>query len=107
MKKLFFAFTILLLANVTHSQNIPSIKIPGHPRILLLKGQEDGIKQTIATNAVWKKVHQSILAECDKIIAKPNLERIQIGKRLLDKSRECIRRVFYLSYAWRMTHEEK
>jgi len=107
MKNLFIPCFILLFISITHSQNVPSINMPGHPRILLLKGQEDGIKQNIATNAVWKKVHQNILAECDKIITKPSLERIQIGRRLLDKSRECIRRVFYLSYAWRMTHEEK
>jgi hypothetical protein len=107
MKKLLITLVTLLFVSISYSQNIPSIKMPGHPRILLLKGQEEGIKQTIATNAVWKKVHQNILAECDKIITKPALERIQVGKRLLDKSRECIRRVFYLSYAWRMTHEEK
>jgi len=107
MRKLFIPLLFLLFVSITYSQNIPSIKMPEHPRILLLKGHEEGIKQTIATNAVWKKVHQNIIAECDKIIAKPALERIQVGKRLLDKSRECIRRVFYLSYAWRMTHEEK
>jgi hypothetical protein len=101
MKNLFITCFILLFASITYSQTIPSIDMPVHPRILLLKGQEEGIKQNIATNAVWKKVHQNILAECDKIITKPSLERIQIGRRLLDKSRECIRRVFYLSFAWR------
>ena len=35
------------------------------------------------------------------------VERIKIGKRLLDKSRECLRRVFMLSYAYRTTGEEK
>ncbi len=52
-------------------------------------------------------MHEAILNECEVIIGLPVLERIQIGRRLLDKSRECIRRVFYLSYAWRMTRDEK
>jgi hypothetical protein len=71
MKNLLITSIIALFVSITYSQNIPSVNMPEHPRILLLKGQEEGIKQTIATNAVWKKVHQNILAECDKIIAKP------------------------------------
>jgi hypothetical protein len=35
------------------------------------------------------------------------VERILIGRRLLDKSREALRRVFYLSYAYRMTNDAK
>lgn len=78
-----------------------------HPRILLLKGGEREIEQAIAGSPVWRNMHAAILAECDKIIALPPVERIQIGRRLLDKSREALRRIFHLSYAWRMTGEEK
>jgi hypothetical protein len=52
-------------------------------------------------------MHDAILKECDNIIALPPVERIQIGRRLLDKSREALRRIFHLSYAWRMTGEQK
>lgn len=52
-------------------------------------------------------MHEAIATESDIMIGLPVLQRIQIGRRLLDKSRECIRRVFFLSYAWRMTGEEK
>jgi hypothetical protein len=38
---------------------------------------------------------------------RPPIERIQIGRRLLDKSREALRRIFQLSYAWRITGQEK
>ena len=85
---------------------IPEIKIP-HPRILLPGGEESLIKQSIATNPTWEKMNNAILQECDSIINLKILQRIQIGRRLLDKSRECLRRVFYLSYAYRMTGEEK
>lgn len=79
--------------------------LPGHPRILLLKGEEKAILKTIAADTVWAKLHKAILAESDAIIALPPVERIQIGRRLLDKSREAIRRIFYLSYAWRTTQQ--
>ncbi len=80
-------------------------KLPDHPRLLLLKGEEETIKRTINSDKTWAKLHQAILTECDAMVNVAPLERIQIGKRLLDKSREGLRRVFYLSYAWRMTHQ--
>jgi len=78
-----------------------------HPRILLLKGEEQMIKKSIEANPKWRKMHFAILGECDSIIKLKPLERIQIGRRLLDKSMECLRRVFYLSYAYRMTGDDK
>ena len=88
-------------------KQITTDKLPDHPRILLLRHEEKTISKAISGNPVWSRMHEAILNECENIIALPVLERIQIGRRLLDKSRECIRRVFYLSYAWRMTGEEK
>jgi hypothetical protein len=79
--------------------------LPPHPRILLLKGEERSIQQTIAADATWGKLHQAILSASDDILPLPPLERIQIGRRLLDKSREAIRRIFFLSYAWRLTQQ--
>lgn len=81
-------------------------KLPGHPRILLLSRDEAPLKRAIAADKTWNDVHQVILAECDKILATAPVERIQIGRRLLDKSREALRRIFFLSYAWRMTRQE-
>ena len=79
----------------------------GHPRLLLVKGEEKSILQQIGKHKEWNAIHQGILAECDKIIELPPVERIKIGRRLLDKSRECLRRVFQLSYAYRTTGNEK
>ena len=89
------------------SVSIQTITDKHHPRILLLKGEEDLIAQSIAGNPIWKKMHETILKECDSILILPPIERIQIGRRLLDKSREGLRRVFSLSYAWRMTNDDK
>ena len=78
-----------------------------HPRILLFKGEEAAINQTIQKDTVWRNVHQVILQEADRLISIEPIKRIQIGRRLLDKSREAIRRLFFLSYAYRITSNEK
>jgi hypothetical protein len=81
--------------------------VPGHPRILLFKDEENAIKKTISADKVWSGMHQAILTESDSILMAAPVERIQIGRRLLDKSREALRRLFFLSYAWRMTQQEQ
>jgi len=100
-----FNFAYSTLAQV--SVSVKDITDKQHPRILLLKGEEKLIEKSIAENPIWKKMHETILNECDRIIALPPVERIQIGRRLLDKSREALRRIFFLSYAFRMTGEDK
>lgn len=79
----------------------------GHPRILLLKGEEQQIKDLISADPTWEKMHQAILRACSSIYEKDPIQRVLIGRRLLDKSREAIRRIFYLSYAYRMTGDVK
>jgi hypothetical protein len=109
MKRL-LCFLILLVAInvVAQERKLPGTKNPpGHPRILLLNSEEKAISAAVDGNPVWRKMHEAILGASEAIIAMPPVERIQIGRRLLDKSRECLRRVFHLSYAWRMTGDEK
>ncbi len=113
MRHLKFLPAVILLvcfAALAKSQDkisTKSLRSVQHPRILLLKGEERQIEQSIASSATWKKMHEAILKECDSIIQLPPIERIQIGRRLLDKSREAIRRIFHLSYSYRMTGQEK
>lgn len=96
---------MLFITSCSHTYK--GSKLPSHPRILLLEGEEAEIGRTIESDAVWQSIHQSILDECDLMTGMPPVERIQIGRRLLDKSREALRRIFYLSYAWRMTGDDK
>ncbi len=85
----------------------PFSSLPGHPRLLLLKGEEAAIRAMVAPAGAWQKMHRAILAECDTLIGLPPIERVQVGRRLLSKSRECLRRVFYLSYAYRVSGEAR
>lgn len=91
----------------TDDVSIRKISKLEHPRILLLKGEEDKIKESIRKTPLLAKVHEAILEESDAICLVPPIERIQKGRRLLDKSQEALRRIFFLSYAYRMTLDEK
>lgn len=102
---LLFFFNSPVFTQVDHIGS--EIKLPPHPRILMLKGEEDAVKKTIADDVIWSKLQQAILTESDNLLTVVPVERIQIGRRLLDKSREALRRLFFLSYAYRMTQQQK
>lgn len=111
LHKLFTAaLPLLLITHVLTAQTDPigpNAQLPGHPRILLLKGEEDAVKKTISGDKIWDKIQQAIIAESDRLLSLPPVERIQIGRRLLDKSREALRRLFFLSYTYRTTGDQK
>ncbi|MDR1381042.1 MAG: heparinase II/III family protein [Tannerella sp.] len=102
---LFLAIAAGLQAQWKHVPN--DAKMPEHPRLLMLDGEEQTIKAIVASDPARAKVHRAIIDECDRIAGLPELERIMTGKRLLSVSREAIRRIFYLSYAYRMTAEAR
>lgn len=118
MKKKIFAFFGILVGTfplVTTGQtpSLPEVselltKIQGvHPRLLVKEADIRLIEQEIPKSKIKSRIHADILQECDRITTLPQLERIQTGKRLLHVSRESLRRVFYLSYAFKLTGEEK
>ena len=71
----------------------------GHPRILLLDGEEQKIHDLIEADETWNKMHLAILEKSTSLLGKPVLERVMVGRRLLNTSRELLKRIFYLSYA--------
>lgn len=102
---LFFCFQLQATAQVQALDS--TMPIHNHPRILMFAGEEEAIRQTISTDTVWRNVHNVIISASDSLLEKEPIKRIQIGRRLLDKSREAIRRLFYLSYAYRTTSDKK
>lgn len=82
-------------------------KIQSHPRLLLFKGEEKKLKRQIAGDIVWESIHDRLIEEAESFLDKPVNERIKTGKRLLDISRNNLKRIFLLSYAYRMTEDRK
>jgi len=101
-------WAVISIAGNAQEIKLPKLeKWPTHPCILLMDGEEGTIEKSIVGNPVWRKMHDAILRASDNMIEVPTLERKLIGRRLLSKSRECVRRIFYLSYSYRMTGEKK
>ena len=82
-------------------------KIAPHPRLLLPAGGEEAIRKAIAEYPPLATVHQRIMELCDRTLTEPPVERIKEGKRLLAISRIALKRIYYLSYAYRMTGDKK
>lgn len=83
------------------------VKIPNHPRILWLNEQQQPMNSRVGSDSTLQSIHQIILKECNSLLTKPVAERVLKGRRLLEVSSESFRRIFFLSYAWRMTQEAK
>lgn len=78
-----------------------------HPRILASKSDFVELLRSIPASVTRSKIHYDILKECEKILSLPKQERIQTGRRLLGVSRESLRRIFYLSYAYNTVGDER
>lgn len=78
-----------------------------HPRLFLPAGGEVELKQRISRDPVAAKLQAAIVAEADRQLASKPVERVLIGRRLLDKSRTALSRVLHWGMAWRLTGQEK
>ena len=108
MKLLFTCIATLLTLSAGNALAQADLsRLADHPRLLLPKGAEKKLLKQINRDAVWKEIHTATLGEADRIITLPVSERIKTGMRLLAVSRENLRRIFILSYAYRMTGQEK
>ena len=104
----------LLLAGAAAFAQIPE---PGpHPRLLVSdeeRGQDEGyhyqyeyslkdLQRCVGANPVARQADNVIVAFCDAALAKPPVTRTFIGRRLLGTSREALKRIFWLSYTYRV-----
>ena len=93
----------------------PDLPLPGilstlqraHPRLLLTDARLNELKALNVTDLKLKKYASDVIAQAEKDLLKAPIEHILIGPRLLDKSRECLSRVYSLSFAYRWTGNEK
>ncbi len=84
-----------------------NVKLPAHPRLLLMQGEEKGLIKNIQENDFWNKKHSPLLKKADSILLLPELTYKKTGKRLLPISREAFHRMFLLSYSHRITSDRK
>ena len=102
-----FLFCASLLGRIFSQNSIAAstntYPLNTHPRLFFLPNEEAVLKAKLTSTPTLSKVHDIIVLECDKMLTLPVQARVLVGKRLLDVSREALRRICFLSYAYRMT----
>lgn len=81
--------------------------IAAHPRLLMNRQEEERLKVNLTKNNDLAAVHEAILKNCNEMLNAAPVTRVMEGKRLLSVSRTALKRIFYLSYGYRMTGEPK
>ncbi len=110
MNKVFFLiFTCLLLCAGTHlaAQAFDYNRVTDHPRLLMKQGEELKIRESLKDNPEMQRVYNQIVGEADRLLICPTLTYKKEGRRLLAVSREALKRIFDLSFVYRMTGEDK
>lgn len=78
-----------------------------HPRLMLKDAGLARLKKRIDKDPLLKKSVDAMLKRADRMCRKPPIVRKLKGPRLLSVSRECLKRVYTLGLAWRLTGENK
>lgn len=78
-----------------------------HPRLLLTKVDEAAVRASVKKDAFWQQVDSLLMNAANNALTMSMPQRIVIGRRLLDVSRETLRRVLLLGYAYRMTGDSR
>ena len=110
MKKILITTVYILWACMTMAQTDPirsTDLVPAHPRILMNPVQEATLKKRIIADSVWARIHKDLLTECEAMVELPLPQRVLEGRRMLGVSKAVGRRLFFLSYAYRMTGQKK
>ncbi len=78
-----------------------------HPRLFLTEQKVTEYKQLRSTDATLDKYINAVIATANSLATKPMLTRVLIGPRLLDVSRELLKRTTHLAMAYRFTGDKK
>ena len=100
-------YVIIFLATICVSCIYAKAQALVHPYLIMNMETEQNIRKAIASEPIWEDYHKLMIEGADSILSAPLLERIVEGRRLLDVSRECLRRMLLLGYAYRMTEKEE
>ncbi len=109
MKKIIIVlFALLITCGIqAQSQQVTTdVKLPKHPRLLMLKGEESALKKKINKDSYWKALHADVLKEAEAIIDLPIQPKRLVGMRMAVQT-EDLRRMYFLGYAYRMTGQKK
>ena len=83
-----------------------------HPRLFLLAGEEERIRQTIATDPLAADYFATLQAEGEEILLQPPIEHTLVGREptymyMLGESRRAVHHVYSLALLYRLTGQSR
>jgi len=81
--------------------------VTSHPRLFISDQKLPGVIRQIQASGKLKTLHKELIRQANGLIKQKPVERIQIGRRLLSVSREALRRLLVLGWAYRTSGDEK
>jgi hypothetical protein len=112
LKNKFLAVVLFALAGVLAQAAAPSAPDilaglrPEHPRLLITTAMWSGLRAEKTNASTTATIIAQTEAGARELLSEPPVVYQKTGKRLLSVSREALRRVTVLSFAWRMTGEK-
>ncbi len=93
-------------ADLPSDGNILKTLRAGHPRLMLHDDRLAELKKLVAGDERAGRIYREVLHDADRCLDRPKLVHKLVGPRLLHVSRDCLRRVYALALAWRMTGKD-
>lgn len=112
MFTLFIEIWLLLFVTLTSSAGNWSVNIAesvlamSHPRLILSESQMNNLEVLLKSDSSMMDLNSYIIKESENIKNLPTLEYKKKGRRLLEVSNEALKRIFYLSYAYRLSNDK-
>ena len=94
IRRILLLFFVLLSPAAIAGAQVPL----AHPRLLMRTGEEP----QVPPESMFARADSVIVAFSDAVLAKPPVTRDFIGRRLLGTSREALKRIFWLSFTYRL-----
>ncbi len=111
------ALVILFVLSLTTSSPAQDFKIApsevlltldkSHPRLMIKDKDLEKLKEKYEKDKILQKCIKDSLNDADTCVGKSMLTYRKVGPRLLSVSRECLRRIYALSLAYRWTDKKK
>ena len=100
---------MIMLGLPAFGQSLDYDKLAPHPRLLLRSGDIGAIKKFRQESSNARRVHDKIVADAEKFLSLEPVvfQKDASNKRILSVSREALKRIFYLSYAYKMTDDTR
>jgi len=80
--------------------------VKDHPRLILTDKRLAELKTLAKTDKLLARGVADVIREADSLARKPKLVYKVVGPRLLSVSRDCVRRMYALGFAWRWTGQQ-